>query len=305
MWVLKKLIGSPARFLGFLFILYATLTTLIFIEDNLFDFTNSNGWYFRSFTPVFYLIASAIFYVISYLYETETSLGWRPFFRSSLRVIAFCAVLLGSWILWLEVLLSSNHHLISLSLTLGGFVIYIIDYILDKKTRSKRHHVIGQVFFSFLAALTVFLFFMESKAETRFVFAPGTEKEAIIVFGLKGYPPLPATILWKKEIKMPSDGLLLTSDLFEDLPGYRRIYLDSKHEPIIKSQILVEETCSGNRDLIVGLYFTPKACGYEIPFMQTPLQIRYQKIYEDLCKGIIKTHYKDSRSKLYPPRRRR
>ena len=129
-----------------------------------------------------------------------------------------------------------------------------------------------------------------ASAKTRLIFLGRTKNEAIIVYGIEGYPPLPTSYFWRKDVIIPDSGLLITSSLIEDLPGYHRDYFDGKANPIQMNNLFVQDVCLDTTILIVAQYFTPKMYYPYIPFDQNDLQRDYKPYMTKFALGKLEVN---------------
>lgn len=63
-----------------------------------------------------------------------------------------------------------------------------------------------------------FLAYMEWQEHNYIIFPKNFKGQAGIIFGIEGYPGLPKTEFWKKTIKIPDTGVIITSTKIEDVP---------------------------------------------------------------------------------------
>jgi hypothetical protein len=222
---------------------------------------------------------------------------------SPLKISGTLMILLGSVILGLALMWTKGNVPFIAGTLLGGLLLYILDFFITKKWEpSNQKYWIGQISIVLIVIIIYGLSYLKSQGETTIIFPEGTQKEAIIVFGIKNALSLPASILWKKEIILPESGFLVTSTRIEDLPGYKIHTLDPHGLDLRLDKQFFQETCIRNKNLLVSYYFTPKRYYPYIPFNNTEVQKAYQKVYDDLCAERIQTHYIDTRTIYQMPR---
>ncbi|HZG70906.1 MAG TPA: leucine-rich repeat domain-containing protein [Chondromyces sp.] len=140
----------------------------------------------------------------------------KRFIGTPIKAIAFITLLAGIFSFFVSLWLL----FFGLSLLgIGGFL-YLIDVIIFRKARSRRKMLFIEVPFTVAYIITWFFAIMAWQAHSDIIFPQNFKGEAGIIFGIEGYPPLPKSRFWKKEIRLPEDGILITSTKQEDLPHW-------------------------------------------------------------------------------------
>ncbi len=117
-------------------------------------------------------------------------------------------------------------YLLVLGLTVigVGLILYLVDYLLKICFKNRKKLWTTQ----FIASIAYLLFtcwtYLKWQEHNEIVFPSNFKGQAGIIFGIKGYPPLPSTKYWKKRIEIPENGIIITSTAIDEIPNSIRCY---------------------------------------------------------------------------------
>ena len=292
--IFQKFFGSPLRFFGFLSILLLLLTASWRWSSGVFQ---GYTWY-SNLSPLGFIPTSIFLYLIAF--KTNDLKSDDTFVirlvGSPIKLLALALILWGTLTL-VYVIGWIHYENVFIWPVSGGILLYLIEYILvRKKTRKKVYWAFQSV--ALLASGLILLFaYLQSTARTDFI--TQNKDELIIIYEIKGYPPLPRTIFWRKKVLIPENGILMTSSSVLELTGYRKNYFDQKGNEITMHRQYNSEYCSNNQTVVSVDYFTSKLNSYHIPCGQTEFRIAFQLIFDSICKGEIKSTFIDTTSPEY------
>jgi len=205
----------------------------------------------------------------------------KKLLNSPIKILAFFVISFGILLLLVVKYLNSMFPWLCLSLA-GGFGLYGIDYLIDKYCTRKDRYWLWQVSTLFVVSLGISLLYFYNHERTSIEFSSDDTKEAIIIFGVKGYPPLPRTFLWRKTIIIPANGIFITSDTMEELPGTF---------PLTERRyVRIHQYCFVNTTVFSAFYFPvcqDCASSPVIPDKKTDVQIFSRSIYDSLARGQL------------------
>lgn len=292
----RKILGSPLRFFGFLSTLMFLLTAGWRWSDGVYQ----GGHWYGNLSPIGFVFISLSLYTIAY--KTKDLRSKSPFLYrlvgSPMKFIAFFLILWGTLIL---IYLIGFIHYESLFIWFisGGILLYMADLFLSKEKGEKKKYAIVQLIAVTLVGLIFLGRYLHATAKTDFITT--NKNEFVIVYEMDGYPPLPSTFFWRKTIHIPDNGILITSSSVEELPGYRKNYFDVKGNSIKMYREYNNEYCSSNKMPMSVDYFASKLLSYHIPCGQSEVQIAFQNLFDSMCKGEIKSNFRDTTLPKYRP----
>lgn len=146
--------------------------------------------------------------------------------NSPLKVFGFITILLGL----AAAILTLGYLLVLGLIFIGvGLVLYLIDFLLKTLFKDNRKFWKAQVIVSIAYLLFASWTYLEWQEHNEIIFPKNFKGQAGIIFGIKGYPPLPPTKFWKKRIEIPSDGIIITSTKAEEIPNSIQFYFKDNH----------------------------------------------------------------------------
>lgn len=133
---------------------------------------------------------------------------------SPLKILGLLSVTLG-----LAVAILTGGYLIILGAYFIGFalLLFLLDW-LTKIAKTKKIYWISQTLLSLVYIAFLTFSYLDWTKHNLIVFPTDFQGDGGIVFGIKGYPELPEMKYWKRTIKIPSSGVLITSTKEEELP---------------------------------------------------------------------------------------
>lgn len=144
--------------------------------------------------------------------------------NSPLKIIGLLTVIFGL----LGVLTFSYFFFIGIYLVGIGLFIYLINYVILKLLKDGKKYWITQFILAASYLILAFVFYMKWQEHNYIIFPKEFKGQAGIIFGIDGYPELPKTRFWKKTIRMPKNGIIITSSKEEDIPRSTRFaYTDN------------------------------------------------------------------------------
>ena len=287
--IVKKIIGSPLRFFGFLSTVIFLLTASWRWSGGIFQGYN---WY-SNLAPLGFILTSIIVYIIAFktndLKSDNTFLS--RLIGSPVKLLAFTSILWGTLIL---VYLIGYIHYENAFIwpILFGILLYLLEYVFARKKTTKKVYWLVQSVAIFTSGLILLFAYLQSTARTDFI--TSNKDEFIILYEIEGFPPLPGTILWRKKVQIPDSGILLTSSSVLELPGYRKNYFDQEGNDITMHRQYNSEYCSDTQTVVSVDYFTSKLNTYHIPCGQTEVQIAFQHFFDSICEGEIESTFFDT-----------
>ena len=206
-------------------------------------------------------------------------------------MLGFICTLCGIFYLFIAITCSESLTLFACILLVGGIFIYIIDSLIKVHIKSRFSYWTLQVLVSLVIVFANFLYYSSTNAHTNIVFSD-ENKEAVIIFGIKNYPPLPPTYFWVKTIIIPANGILVTSSLENDLPGYIRNITNLKGEKLERNIAFTRQLTVVNQ-YVFSSYYSSIECPYcdfnSIPNNHTSVQDLAYSIYESLINGKLES----------------
>ena len=97
-----------------------------------------------------------------------------------------------------------------------GFIILLLSFFLIKKVSNYQYWTI-QIIFSVLLLIGFSLFQRYISGHTKLEFENEFNGRGGIIFGIAEYPELPDDFLWRRHIKIPKSGVIITSTPMEEL----------------------------------------------------------------------------------------
>ncbi|PVY41825.1 leucine-rich repeat domain-containing protein [Pontibacter virosus] len=146
--------------------------------------------------------------------------------NSALKITGLLTVILGV----LGVLTFSYFFFVGIYLIGIGLLLYLFDYLTLKFIRNRRAYSATQTILTIAYLGLAFVTYMNWQEHNYIVFQKNFKGQAGIIFGIEGYPELPKTKYWKKTIKLPNDGILITSTKVEDIPSTIRFAFTDNSE---------------------------------------------------------------------------
>ncbi len=139
----------------------------------------------------------------------------RPIY-SPLKILGLLTIILG-----LAVTISTWGYLIVLGLVFTGvgLSVYLIDILTRKLSKNQRNFWATQSILTAAYLILAFVTYMKWHEHNVIVFPKDFKGQAGIIFGIEGYPELSKTKFWKKTIRFPENGLIITSTKAEDIPN--------------------------------------------------------------------------------------
>ena len=294
--LLRRIMGSPLRFFGFLSLLFSIYFTLLFYP--LGDFS----MYAYDLAPFYFLGIAVLLYGIAFLLKdlkSQKNVLMR-LVGSPIKLIAFLLIIYVAFILFYLIAWTNLKGYIHFWVLLIALGLYLIDSFFPKKRVGGKAYWTIQIIAVLLVFGGVYLIILKQAAKTIFVIPESAKNEVVILFGIEGYPALPKANFWKKTIEIPENGLLVTTSMIDELPGYKKDYINQKGEVISMNNLFVQEICSLEEDrLIIACYLTPKNYYPTIPYGLSDLQNTYQQYYDSICTGQLVSKYKDTRDVAY------
>jgi hypothetical protein len=139
----------------------------------------------------------------------------KKLFNTPLKILAFIAICVAIAV----VLFTGGWGIgIGLLILISALLLYVINYIASKTEYGKTI----QIGVTVVYVLTGFCYVMKWQEHTTYIFSKIPKEAVGVVFGIEGYPALPATFLWAKAIRMPNSGVIITSTKEEDMPAWQR-----------------------------------------------------------------------------------
>ncbi len=151
----------------------------------------------------------------------------RGLFNSPLKVLAFLTLLLGL----AGVFIWGYFVFVGLYIIGVSVLLYFINYLLTRLIKVKSKFRNSQITLSVLYLLLVFWTYMKWQEHNTIIFPDNFKGQAGIIFGIKGYPPLPNTKFWTKTIIIPGSGIIVTSTKEEEVPNTVRFYYENGKAP--------------------------------------------------------------------------
>ncbi len=177
----------------------------------------------------------------------------------------------------------------------AGLGFYILDFIITKFIKNKRHLLITQSILLLFIAAGSWLYYLKTLAYTTIILTHKNRQEAAIIFGIKGYPPLPESNWWKITIKIPENGVLMTSSTLDDLKNYPIRIIQNNWIVDQKIQTFYHPCIVTNNQLEVQYLSGEKCkCNYvSIPRSNTRIQNHCYAVYDSLALGLLTSKVKD------------
>lgn len=135
-------------------------------------------------------------------------------FSSALKTLGFLTILLS---IPITILFGGWAILLTLYIIGVGLLLYVVDYAINFFVKDNK--VFWRVQFS-LGTIYILLCiwtYMEWQEHNVIIFRNDFHGQAGIIFGIEGYPELPKTRFWKREIQIPETGIIVTSTKEEEL----------------------------------------------------------------------------------------
>lgn len=144
----------------------------------------------------------------------------KRLFSTPLKIVGFITLSLAAFTLII------GGFFIFLGLYLLGIsiIIYAVDFIIVRFVKNRNIFSILQLGLSISYVLFCFFYYMKSTEYNSIIFPDNYKGQAGIIFGIEGYPPLKATIFYKKKIEIPDNGILITSTQQEEIPSTIRYF---------------------------------------------------------------------------------
>ncbi len=167
--------------------------------------------------------------------------------NSPLKILGLLTVIFGL----LGVLTFSYFFFVGIYLVVIGFFIYLINFLIHKFLKDKKLYWITQSVLATTYIIIAFVTYMKWQEHNYLIFPKDFKGQAGIIFGIEGYPELPKTKFWKKTIKIPKDGIIITSTKVEDIPNSVRFaysdnsevkYQDINWEPNFEIDCIVSDS---------------------------------------------------------------
>ncbi|PZE17541.1 hypothetical protein DNU06_06855 [Putridiphycobacter roseus] len=254
--------------------------------------------YVYDLAPFYFLGLSLLLYGIAFLtkdLKSQKNILLR-LVGSPIKLIAFLLVVYLAFILFYLIAWTNLKGYTHVWILLVAVGLYLINDFFSKKRVGVKAYWSVQIIVVIMVFGAVKLIALKQDAKTIYVIPESAKDEVIILFGIEGYPELPKTTMWKKNILIPDNGLLVTSSMMDELPGYRRNYIKPDGQGISLNNLFVQEYCALESDrLIISAYLTPKFYYPTIPTGLSDIQNTYQQYYDSICSGQLISKYKDTR----------
>lgn len=179
----------------------------------------------------------------------------RKIFNSPLKVLAFLTLLIG----FAGVFIWGYFVFVGLYIIGVSILLYLINYLLTRLVEVKSKFRSSQITLSALYLLLVFWTYMKWQEHNTIIFPNNFKDQAAIIFGIKGYPPLPDTKFWTKTIVIPGNGIIVTSTRQEEMPSMVRYYFSNGNRPNDKTidwNANFEYPCIINDTIVKAWLFT-------------------------------------------------
>lgn len=148
-------------------------------------------------------------------------------FRTPLKILGFITILLG---LFLTILFLAFGLLGPITVVVGLFL-YLFDAILRRFAASAQKFRTAQTVFSILYLSFCVWSFLKITEHNSITFPADYQGEAGIIFGVKGFPPLPETSFGRRTIDIPENGIIITSTKIEEVPRSVRFHFQNDSSP--------------------------------------------------------------------------
>lgn len=141
--------------------------------------------------------------------------------NTPLKTFGVLTILLG-----LSVAILTYGYLVILGLYFigAGLILYLVDHIIPRFFKNKRPFWAAQWILSVCYLLFASWVYLKWQEHNSIIFPKNYKGQAGIIFGIEGYPKLPETKFWTKTIKLPENGIIITSTKVEDVPSFTRYY---------------------------------------------------------------------------------
>ncbi|RZA03894.1 MAG: leucine-rich repeat domain-containing protein [Sphingobacteriaceae bacterium] len=137
-------------------------------------------------------------------------------FGSLLKVAGFITIVCA---IWITILTGGYLIVLGMMMLFIGVFLYLIDFIINLV--NKKYYKISQISLFILYLLALGWYYMDWQSHTNITFQTNSRCSAI-VFGIEGYPELPKTFFWTKNINLPLNNILITSTKASDMPRWVR-----------------------------------------------------------------------------------
>ncbi len=175
--------------------------------------------------------------------------------NSPLKILALLTTLLG-----VAALIVGGYFVFLGFYIVGvGILLYLINYLVTRLVKARNKFRNSQVILSVLYLSLVFWTYMKWQEHNAIIFPNNFKGQAGIIFGIKGYPPLPSTRFWKKRVVIPSNGIIVTSTREDEIPISVRFYYENGKTPAnntIDWDPNFEYSCIVNDTVIKAWLFT-------------------------------------------------
>lgn len=135
--------------------------------------------------------------------------------NSPLKILGLLTIIFGL----LGVLTFSYFFFVGIYLVGIGILVYLIDFLALKLLKDKKIYWTTQSILTTAYLILAFVTYMKWQEHNYIIFPKDFKGQAGIVFGIEEYPELPKTKFWKKTIKIPKNGIIITSTKVEDIPN--------------------------------------------------------------------------------------
>ncbi len=179
----------------------------------------------------------------------------KRLFGKPLKVLGFLTILLGLFLTFLFL----YFDILGPIAVVIGLLLYLFNAILERFIVSGKKFSAAQIASVILYLCFCSWAFLKLFEHNSIVFPGRYQGEAGIIFGIKGYPPLPETNFGRKIIEIPENGIVITSTKAEEIPQSVQFYFQD-NSPVNYNQIEwrsdVKTDCLVNDSQILAWLFT-------------------------------------------------
>lgn len=151
----------------------------------------------------------------------------KKLFGTPLKILGFLTIFLGLFLTALFLTLSFFGPIV----VVVGLFVYLFDTLLKRFAANERKFRTAQIVFSVLYLSFCVWSFLKITEHNSITFPADYQGEAGIIFGIKGFPPLPKTSFGSKTIEIPENGFLITSTKIEEVPRRVRFHFQNDASP--------------------------------------------------------------------------
>jgi hypothetical protein len=208
----------------------------------------------------------------------------KRIFGSLLKVSGFITSVIG-----IAIILITGGYLLILGLVIIGIgvLVYFIDFL--SNLISKRYYKKSQIVLFVCYLLFVTWCYMDWQKHTNIIFQNSSKNATGIIFGIDGYPELPKTFFWTKEIILPTNDVIITSTKEADMPIWVRYKFgngNKVNDTTIKWNPNFTYNCIVNKKIIKAWIFTVGGSN------DLPVQRKIGALSNQINAGKVNTIYR-------------